>query len=89
MVVSLTLREENRILKRIFDPKSYENRQCKRLHNDERNSFYHSPNIVRVIKARRIRLAFHAVKIEESRFSFKILIDKSIGKRPLERSRRG
>ena len=44
--------------------------------------FYRSPNIVRVIKSRRLRWAGHVAKMEESRSAFKILIGKPTGKRP-------
>ena len=59
---SLTLREEgkvfeNRILKRIFGPKRDANGVWRRLHNEELDSLYHSPNIVRVIKSKRLRWA--------------------------------
>jgi hypothetical protein len=54
---SLTLGEEhrlrvfeNRVLRRIFEPKREEDRSWKRMHNDELHSLYSSPNIVRVIK---------------------------------------
>ena len=56
---SLTLREqcrlrvfENRILKQIFGPKR-DNRERRRLHSEELQSLYRSPNIARVIKFRR------------------------------------
>ena len=61
---SLTLREEcrlrvfeNRILRRIFGPKRDENGEWRRLYNEELHSLYRSPNIVRVIKPRRLRWA--------------------------------
>ena len=44
--------------------------------------------IVRVIKSRRLRWGGHVARMEESRSSFKILIDKPTGKRPLGRPRR-
>jgi hypothetical protein len=46
---------ENRVLRRIFGPKGEEDVSCRKLHNDELHSLYSSPNIVRVIKSRRIR----------------------------------
>jgi hypothetical protein len=59
---SLTLGEEhrlrvfeNRMLRKIFGPKTKEDGSWRKLHNDERHSLYSSPNIVRVIKSRRMR----------------------------------
>jgi hypothetical protein len=59
---SLTLREEhrlrvfeNRVLRRIFGPKREEDGSCRKLRNDELHGLYSSPNIVRVIKSRRMR----------------------------------
>ena len=46
---------ENRIIRRIFGPKRYENEEWRRLHNEEFHSLYRSPNIVRVIYSRRLR----------------------------------
>jgi hypothetical protein len=63
---SLTLREEhrlrvfeNRVLRRMFGPKREEDGSWRKLHNDELHSLYMSPNIVRVIKSRRMRWAGH------------------------------
>jgi hypothetical protein len=59
---SLTLREEhrlrffeNRVLRRIFGPKREEDGSWRKLHNDELQSLYSSPNIVRVIKSRMMK----------------------------------
>ena len=48
---------------------------------------YRSPNIIRVIKSRKLRWAGHVARMEEGRSVFKILTGKPIGKRPLGRSR--
>ena len=50
---------ENWILRQIFGPKSDENEEWRRLHNEELHSLYRSPNIVRVIKSRILRWAGH------------------------------
>ena len=49
---------------------------------------YRSPNIVRVIKSRRLIQAGHVARMEEARSAFKILTGKPTGKRPLGRPRR-
>ena len=64
---------ENRILRRIFGPKRDENGEWRRLHNEELHSLYHSPNIARVIKSKRLRLSEHVARMEEGRSVFKIL----------------
>ena len=77
---------ENRILRRIFGPKRDENGEWRRLHNEE--LLYFSPNIVRVIKSKRLRWAGHVARMEEGRSAFKILTGKPTEKRPLGRPRR-
>ena len=74
-------------LRRIFGPERDENGEWRRLHNQELHSLYRSPNIVRVIKSRRLRWAGHVGRMEESRNALKILTGKPIGKRPLGRPR--
>jgi len=72
---SLALREERRLrvyekrlLRRIFGPKRDEvTAEWKKLHNEELNDLYCSPNIVRVIKSRRMRLAGHVASMAGGR----------------------
>ena len=79
---------ENRFLRRIFGPKTDENAEWRRLHNVELHSLYRSPNILRVIKSRKLKWARHVARLEEGRNAFKILTGKPAGKRPLGRPRR-
>jgi hypothetical protein len=58
------------------------------LHNVELNDLYCSPNIVRVIKSRRMRCAGHVARMEERRGVYRVLVGKLEGKRPLGRPRR-
>jgi hypothetical protein len=54
---------ENRVLWRIFGPKREEDGSLRKLHKDELHDLYSSPNIVRVIKSRRIRWAGHVARM--------------------------
>jgi hypothetical protein len=92
---SLSLREkhrlrvfENRVLRRIFGPKREEDESWRKLHNDELHSLYSSPNIVRVIKSRRMRWAGHVARLGEGRGVYRVLVGRPEGKRPLGRPRR-
>ena len=77
------------MLRRIFGPKRYGvTGEWRKLHNEELNDLYSSPNIVRVIKSRRIRWAGHVARMEEGRGVHKVLVGKPEGKRPLGRPRR-
>ena len=62
--------------RRIFEPKSDANEEWRRLHDEELHILYRSPNIVRVIKSRRLRWAGHVARMEEGRSAFKILTGK-------------
>ena len=64
-----------RNLRRIFGPKSNENGEWRRLHNEELHSLYRSPNIARMIKSRRLRWAGHVARMEQGRSAFKILTE--------------
>ena len=92
---SLTLREERKLrvfenmVLRIFGPRRDEvTREWRRLHNEEVNDLYCSPNIVRVIKSRRMRWAEHVAHMGEERGVYRVLVGKPEGKRPLGRPRR-
>ena len=62
--------------------------EWRKLHNEELNYLYSSPNIVWVIKSRRIRWARHVARKGEKRGVYTVLVGKPEGKRPLERARR-
>jgi hypothetical protein len=51
------------VLRRIFGPKREEDGSWRKLHNDEFHNLYSSPNIVRVIKSRRLRWTGHAARM--------------------------
>jgi hypothetical protein len=53
------------VLRKIFGPRKEEDGSWRKLHNDEHHSLYSSPNIVRVIKSRRIRWAGHVARMGE------------------------
>jgi hypothetical protein len=57
------------------------------LHNEELNGLYSSPNIVRVIKSRRMRWAGHVARMREGRVVYRVLVGKPEGKIPLGRPR--
>jgi hypothetical protein len=78
---------ENRVL-RIFGPKREEDESWRKLHNDELHSLYSSPNIVRVIKSRRMKWAGHVARMEEGRGVYRVSVGRSESKRPLGRPRR-
>ena len=77
------------VLRRIFGPGRDEvTGEWRRLHNEELNDLYCSPNIVRVIKSRRMRWAGHVGRIGEERGVYRVLVGKPEGRRPLGRPRR-
>ena len=80
---------ENRVLRRIFGSKRDEvTGEWKKLHSEELNELYSSPNIVRGIKSRRMRWAGHVARMGERRGVYRALLGKLEGKRPLGRPRR-
>jgi hypothetical protein len=77
---------ENRVLRRIFGSKSMKVvEDQRRLRNEELSYFYTSPDIIRVIKSRRMRWLRHVSCMGEIRNAFKGLVGNPEGKRPLGR----
>jgi hypothetical protein len=82
---SLTLRREcrlrvfeNRVLRRIFGPKTEEvTGEWRRLHNKELYALYSSPNIIRAIKSRILRWAGHVVRVGERRGAHRALVGET------------
>ena len=80
---------ENMVLRRIFGPRRDEvTGKWRRMHNEELNYLYPSPNIVRVIKSRRMRWVGHVARMGEESGMHRVLVGKLEGKRPLGRPRR-
>ena len=76
------------VLRRIFGPRRDEvTGKCWRLHNEELNDLYSSPNIMRVIKSRRMIWAGHVARLGEERGAYRVLVGKPERKRPLGRPR--
>jgi len=79
---------ENRVLRRLFGLRREEvTKERRKLHNEELNHLYSSPNIVRVINSRRMRWVGHVARMEERRGVCGVLVGKPDGKRPLGRPR--
>jgi hypothetical protein len=74
---------------RIFGPRRDEvTVEWRRMHNEELNDLYSSPNIVRVIKSRRMRWAGNVARMGEEMGVYRVLVGKSEGMRPLGRRKR-
>jgi hypothetical protein len=68
---------ENRVLRRIFGSKRNEVAgEWRRLHNKELYALYSSPNIIRVIKSRRLKWAGHVTRMGERRGAYRALVGK-------------
>jgi hypothetical protein len=75
-------------LGRVFGPKRDEiTGELRKLRNEELNDLYSLPNVVRVVKSRRLRWAGHVARMGEER-GVHMLVGKPEGKRPLGRPRR-
>ena len=85
---SLTLRDErrlrvfeSRVLRRVFGPKRDEvTEERRKLHNEKLSDLYSLPNIVRVVKSRRMRWAGHVSRMGEGCGVHRVLVGKPEGK---------
>jgi hypothetical protein len=59
----------------------------RKLHNEALHNLYSSPNIIRMMKSRRLRWALHVARIGETRNAYRIWVGKAEGKRPPGRTR--
>jgi len=77
------------LLKRVFGSKRDEvTGELRKLHNEELRDLYSLPNIVRVVKSRKMSWAGHVGRMGEGRDVHRVLVGKPEGKRPLGRPRR-
>ena len=77
------------MLRRIFGSKRAKvTGEWRKLHNEELNDLYCSPNTFRVVTSRRIRWAGHVARIGEMRGVYRVFVGKPEGKRPLGRPKR-
>ena len=75
--------------RRVFGPERDEVKgNWRKLHNEELSDLYSLPNVVRVVKSRRMRWAGHVARMGEGRGVHRVLVGKPEGKRPLGRPRR-
>jgi hypothetical protein len=73
------------VLTRIFGPRRDEvTGDWSKLHNEVLNDLYSSPNIVRMIKSRRVRRTGHVMLMGEGRGVYRVFVGKPEGKRLLE-----
>jgi hypothetical protein len=80
---------ENKVLRGIFESKREGvSGTWRRLHNEGFHNLYASPNIIRVIKSRRVKWLGHTAHIRKMLNAYKSLVGEPEGKRPLGRHRR-
>jgi hypothetical protein len=79
---------ENTVLRRVFGQEERGNRGREKTTNKELYALYCSPNIIRVIKSRRLRLAGHIARMGERRAAYRALVGKTEGRTAFGRPRR-
>jgi hypothetical protein len=80
---------ENWVLRRKFGPKRDDvTGGWRKLHNEEVNDVYFSPNIIQAVRSRRMRCTGHMAHAVERRGAYRVLVRRPEGKRPLRRPRR-
>ena len=88
-IINYTVTIQAMYVRSIFGPRRDEvTGEWRRLHNEALNDLYCSPNIVRVIKWRRMRWAGHVARMSEERGVYRVLVGKPEGKRPVGKPRR-
>jgi hypothetical protein len=84
----LTEAFENRVLRRIFGPKREEVTEgWGKQRNEELHNLHSSPSIIRMTKSRKVRWAGHVARMGKNRNSYRILVEKPEGKRPLGKTK--
>jgi hypothetical protein len=77
------------MLREIFGPKRDEvTREWKKLRNEEHYDLYSSPNITQITKSRRMRWAGHVAHMGDGRGTYRVLVGRPRGNRPLARPKR-
>jgi hypothetical protein len=77
---------ENRVLRKICRPKRDEvTREWRRLHSEELYDVYSSPNIIQVIKSRRMKWVGHVAHMGDRRGAYRVLVGRPEGERRLRR----
>ena len=79
---------ENKVLREVFGAKKDEiTGDLRKLHNAELHAFYSSPNKIRSLKSRRLRLTGHAARMQQFRNAYRVSVGNPEGKKPLVRAR--